>query len=439
MVKKTTEQKKLSTDSYKGVRDFYPEDMYIEKYIFDIMRRTAESFGYIEYNASILEPAELYKSKTSQEIVNEQTYTFTDRGDREVTLRPEMTPTVARMIAGKRRELSFPLRWYSIPNVFRYEQPQKGRLREHWQLNVDAFGIAGKQAEIEVVSQAYQLLKNFGADDSHFEIRINDRRIISALFDSLKLSKEKQRKLAQLIDKKEKLEKEAYEAAVKEIVGASTTKFLKASASGNSLSEYLGNDNEFVKNLVDIIENLSSVGVKNIIFDPSLMRGFDYYTGFVFEIFDTDPSNKRSLFGGGRYDELMSLFGEDLIPAVGFGAGDVTIRDFLEAHKLLPEIKSKTHLVIAVLDDEFTYANIVAEKLRDYGLNVLLDVSDKGPGDKVKKALKENVRYIGMIGKKEVEARSVEIKNLDTRATKKYVIDDAGLEAMTKEIWSKSL
>src|SRR3990167_533064 len=143
---------KLETASYKGVRDFYPREMFIEKYLFERMRRTAESFGYVEYGASILEPAELYRAKTGEEIVNDQTYTFKDRGGREVTLRPEMTPTVARMIARKRRELSFPLRWYSIPNLFRYEQPQRGRIREHFQFNVDVFGVDNERADIEIAS-----------------------------------------------------------------------------------------------------------------------------------------------------------------------------------------------------------------------------------------------------------------------------------------------
>src|SRR3989344_4850492 len=141
--------KKLGTESYKGVRDFYPADMAVQNYIFDIWKSTVEKYGYEEYNASVLEPADLYRAKTGEEIVNEQTYTFIDRGDREVTLRPEMTPTLARMVAGKRRELVFPLRWFSIPNLFRYEQPQKGRLREHWQLNIDIFGVSGMEAEIE--------------------------------------------------------------------------------------------------------------------------------------------------------------------------------------------------------------------------------------------------------------------------------------------------
>src|SRR5271170_7500650 len=153
---------KLPTDSYKGVRDFYPEDQFIQRYIFEHWERVCELFGYEEYSAGILENAELYRSKTSEEIVNEQTYTFTDRGDREVTLRPEMTPTLARMVAAKYRELGFPLRWYSIPNVFRYERPQRGRLREHWQLNVDLFGSDSFAADAEVIQVAYEVMKAFG-------------------------------------------------------------------------------------------------------------------------------------------------------------------------------------------------------------------------------------------------------------------------------------
>src|SRR5574343_1388711 len=158
----------LSTESYKGVRDCYPEDMAVQNYIFSTWKKVVERFGYSEYNASILEPAELYRAKTGEEIVNEQTYTFKDRGDREVTLRPEMTPSVARMVAAKRRELGFPLRWCSIPNLFRYEQPQRGRLREHWQLNVDIFGVFDLWAEVEVINVAFDLMKKFGASEKDF-------------------------------------------------------------------------------------------------------------------------------------------------------------------------------------------------------------------------------------------------------------------------------
>src|SRR3989338_2736742 len=168
-----TMSEKLSTDPYKGVRDFYPEDMAIQRYIFDTWAHVAESYGFERYDASVLEPAELYRAKTGEEIVNEQTYTFKDRGDREVTLRPEMTPTVARMVAARRRELSFPLRWYSIPNLFRYERTQRGRLREHWQLNADLFGVESIEADLELIRMADRIMKNFGAKQSDYEVRLN--------------------------------------------------------------------------------------------------------------------------------------------------------------------------------------------------------------------------------------------------------------------------
>src|SRR3989339_1106357 len=212
----TKKKSTLSTDPYKGVRDFYPEEMYIEQYLFDTMRDVVEHFGFEEYSSSLLEPTELYDAKTSQETVNEQTYTFIDRGDRRVTLRPEMTPSVARLVAARQRELSFPLRWFTIANVFRYERPQKGRLREHWQLNCDLFGIASIEADVEIIFLAYELMRAFGARDTEFEIRINQRSVIPKTLSllarehGLTLPKEKQMELLRLMDKRDKLKPKAY-------------------------------------------------------------------------------------------------------------------------------------------------------------------------------------------------------------------------------------
>src|SRR4029077_17662672 len=180
-------KEKLSTESYKGVRDFYPEDMFVQNHIFNTWKKVVESFGYVEYTASILEPAELYRAKSGDEIVNEQTYTFTDRGDREVTLRPEMTPTLARMIAAKQRDIPFPARWYSIPNVFRYERPQRGRLREHWQLNADLVGAEGVEADAEIIALAHAVMRAMGAEERDFEIRVSDRRILESIFEEFNI------------------------------------------------------------------------------------------------------------------------------------------------------------------------------------------------------------------------------------------------------------
>lgn len=250
---------KLDTAPYKGVRDFYPEDMRIQNFIFNTWKKVVERKGYEEYSASPLEHTEIYAEKSGEEIVREQTFTFKDRGDRSVTLRPEMTPTLARMVAARRRGLKFPLRWFSIPNLFRYEKPQRGRKREHYQLNADLLGVPGLDGDKEIITLLYEIMKEFGAKDSDFEIRVNNCNF------------------------------------------------------------------EDFKNLTP-----------NMAFDETLARGQAYYTGTVFEIFDKDPENPRALAGGGRYDNLLELFDAEPVPAVGFGMGDITMRDFLETHKLLP-------------------------------------------------------------------------------------------------------
>jgi histidyl-tRNA synthetase len=171
----------LSTLPYKGARDFYPEDKRLQKYMFGIWRKVAEQFGYEEYDAPILESLDIYLAKTGEEIVNEQTYVFEDRGKRQVVIRPEMTPTVSRMVAGRRQELAYPLRWYSIPNLWRYERPQRGRLREHWQLNVDIFGVADTTAEFEMINLVDAIFQEFGAKRDMYEIRLNHRGLIDYL------------------------------------------------------------------------------------------------------------------------------------------------------------------------------------------------------------------------------------------------------------------
>ncbi len=418
--------KKISTESYKGVRDFYPEDMYVQNYIFEKMRETAESFGYSEYNASILEPSELYAAKSGDEIVNQQTYTFKDRGDRDVTLRPEMTPTVARMVAGKKRELSFPLRWYSIPNLFRYEQPQRGRLREHWQLNVDIFGVESNEAEKEMLVVAHRLMKNFGAKDADFEIRINDRRIMNALYEKFELNTEEIQKVSRAIDKKAKSTVEAFKEMLSGIFkkDSHVEEFLAVVESNKKLIEALGENNPLVKNLVGLIDGLASLGIQNVIFDATVVRGLDYYTGIVFEIFDTNPENRRSLFGGGRYDDLLALFGNDKVPAVGFGAGDVTVRDFLETHGLLPTFKSTTDLYIGVIDDAFSTAQTFADMLRGQGVNVAIDYSGKSVGDQIKKAVNDQIPHLVIIGNQETTDKKIKIKNLTTREETEFGLEE---------------
>ncbi|PCI30086.1 histidine--tRNA ligase [Candidatus Wolfebacteria bacterium] len=389
-------EKNLSTEPYKGVRDFYPESQSIQNYITDVWKATVESFGYQEYNASILEPSDLYRAKTGEEIVNEQTYTFTDRGDREVTLRPEMTPTVARMIAKKRKELSFPLRWYSTPNLFRYERPQRGRLREHTQLNVDFFGIDTIDAEIELISIASTLLTNFGMSPEQFEIRINDRAGMSKAFSEMGLSDDQTYKMYKLLDRKKKIDN--FDEEAEKIIGAPL-------------------DLSKVKSIAvtKLIRQLNEIGITNVKYDPSIIRGFDYYTGIIFEVFDTSSENNRSLFGGGRYDNLLDIFGVDPVPTVGFGMGDVTIRDVLDTYGLLPEVISTTDLSICVTKPEYRdFATLLAKDVRAQGVNVSVNYSNKKVGDQIRYADNKKIPYITCIGDDEVKGETFKIKELAT-------------------------
>jgi len=416
--------KKLDTAPYKGVRDFYPEDMFIQNHIFSVMKKTAENFGYVEYNASPLEPSDIYKAKSGEEIVNDQTYSFIDRGEREVTLRPEMTPTVARMVAGRQRDLSFPIRWYSIPNLFRYEQPQKGRLREHYQLNADIFGVEDITAEIEIISLASTIMRNFGAKESDFEIRINSRKMLNDLFDSFSLKDEIIKKLVKIIDKKEKVGRDIYENSLKDLIGKEADELIRVLDVNQRILDRLGANNQNIKKLEKLIESLSQLGIKNIFFSPTLMRGFDYYTDIVFEIFDTSPKNKRSLFGGGRYDSLTELFGGKPIPAVGFGMGDVTIRDFLESRDLLPKHKTPTQIYICPIgkiDNEKVFK--IASELRDRNINTAVDLTGKKVGDQIKTALKNQIPFVVFVGEDEIKNQKYKIKQLDTEEERELDIE----------------
>lgn len=399
--------KKLSTDSYKGVLDFYPEDMAVQRFIFETWSKTAESFGFERYDASILEPSELYKAKgaENEEMVNEQTYTFTDRGGREVTLRPEMTPTVARLVAGKRRELQFPVRWYSIPNLFRYERPQKGRLREHWQLNCDIFGADTLAADVEVIALAYQLLLDFGATPDMFEIRINDRQLMHRLYSALGVSEDHIPAITRLNDRKAKITPEEYRASLNEITEDET------------LTEEIIMMLEHSDEQSDVVFGLSELGIENIVFDKTLARGFDYYTGTIFEIFDVSGENNRSMLGGGRYDNLTVMFGGEPVSGIGFGMGDVTMRDFLNTHGLLPQSVQSTgpHMVVIPMTaDQNLFGERIAHRIRQAGFSVTTDIGTKKVGEKIGRASDKGAKFVCVIGEDEVSSGKLTFKNLTT-------------------------
>lgn len=422
MEKKTN----LSTDPYKGTRDFYPEDMAIQRYIFDTWAKTAESFGFERYDSSILEPADLYRSKTSEEIVNEQTYTFTDRGDREVTLRPEMTPTVARMVAAKRRELSFPVRWYSIPNLFRYERPQRGRLREHWQLNCDIFGADHYAADVEMIALAYHTLTAFGATPDMFEIRINDRQLMTDYFSERYniVDPEIIKQVNRTLDQKRKVTSAVFDGLLKNLVQDKFEQLRnELELSVDDFVKILNTENQHLK-LIKIKESLDALNIK-VVFDASLARGFDYYTGTIFEIFDKSPENNRSLLGGGRYDNLTGLFGGDSISGIGFGMGDVTMRDFLETHNLL-EGKVKAPAPTLVLIPMTESQNIEAEKIaltfRNTDVRVGVDIGNRKIGKKISSAGEAGSQYVLVVGEDELSSQQFTLKELSTSSEKKGTI-----------------
>jgi len=414
-----TKKEAASTESYKGVRDFYPADMAIQNYIFSKMKKTAESFGYSEYGASVLEYADLYKAKSGEEIVNEQTYTFKDKGDREVSLRPEMTPTVARMIAAKQKELSFPLRWYSIPNLFRYEKPQRGRTREHWQFNVDIFGVKNINADVEVISLTSALMKSFGFKDGNFEIRVNNRKIVNYILNDLfALDENTAKTISKLIDKKDKMKAEEFNKAIQETIPERSSELLQLLNSKNfeEFVSHLPKSAELQEGIIEtkeLIKRLEDLGITNVVFSQSLMRGFDYYTGTIFEIYDTNPENIRAIFGGGRYDDLLDIFGKDKVPAIGFGMGDVGIRNMLETYNILPAIVAPAELYICIQNENsIGFAQDLAQKLRNNGLKVSVDYSGKKFGDQIKYADKNKIPFITCIGDEEVKNGKFKIKEL---------------------------
>ena len=417
----------LSTQGYKGTRDFYPEDMRLQRHIYKVWRSVCEQYGYEEYDAPLLESTDLYRAKTGEEIVNDQTYSFIDRGGRDVTIRPEMTPSVARMVAARQQSLNLPLRWYSIPNVWRYERPQHGRLREHWQLNVDIFGLDDVSAELEVIRLAHSIMRGFGASDDMFSIRLNSRELMSYIFgEYLEINVDAAQRIGKLLDRKGKMAEEAFINQADAILGEKLSPFLELMKATRlqDLPDEL-RDSEPAKELRSLASKLHEHSVSNIQFDMTIQRGFDYYTGVVFEIFDSNPDNNRSLFGGGRYDDLLSVFQAQPVPAVGFGMGDVGTANFLQAHQLMPRLKSNINIAVLSVDTgQFDEVEKLASRLRSHGLNVMTDTTERKVGAKIKSADKKEIEYVVTVGENEIESGLYALKRLDDGHERKGNVDE---------------
>lgn len=418
----------LSTQPYKGTRDFYPEDMRLQKHIFDVWRQICERFGYEEYTAPVLESAEIFEAKSGQEIVNEEMYTLVDKGDRRLALRPEMTPSVSRMVAGRRQELAYPLRWYSIPDLWRYDRPQRGRLRQHWQLNVDIFGVEGAQAEHEIILLADQIMREFGAKRNMYEIRLNNRQFVDFLLkDHLGLSDTEAHSIAKLIDKMHKLPDGEFEV----LAEASLAPSHRESGVLDKLQSILKvkdiellpeelKTHRSLRQIATVLSMLAKAGVSNARFDITLMRGFDYYTGLVFEVFDLHPDNNRAMFGGGRYDGLVGMFGVDPVPTVGFGQGDVGMQLFLESHDLLPKLNSETELYAVVFEGYYEKAQKLIHELREMGLNVAVDASGRKLDKCIRSAEKKSIRFVAFLGENELAEDQLTIKDIISGKEEKH-------------------
>jgi histidyl-tRNA synthetase len=364
----------------------------------------------------------MYLAKSGEEIVNEQTYAFEDRGGRTVVIRPEMTPTVSRMVAAKRQELAYPLRWYSIPNLWRYERPQRGRLREHWQLNVDIFGVDTLLAEMELIQVADAILKELGASSDMYDIRISSRKLINYIMhEYLGLNGVQAHTLSKLIDRMHKIPRETFLAEADAVFAPSQR---DAGASNKLMGllkiKHIEHLPEVIRNhesaieLSQLMHMLKAARIPNIHFDITIMRGFDYYTGIVFELVDKNPDNNRSMMGGGRYDGLVGLFGVEPVPTVGFGWGDVTMQNFLEGHNLMPQLRPEADVYVVLIGDVYAEAQKVIQELRAMGANVAVDITGRKPDKQIKIAAKKGIHYAMFIGEKELKDEQYEIRNLIT-------------------------
>jgi histidyl-tRNA synthetase len=405
----------LSTQPYKGTRDFYPEEMRFRRWMFGQMRKVVESFGYQEYDGPMLEPFDLYAAKSGEELVNQQLYWMMDRGERKLAVRPEMTPTLARMVAAKVNELPKPVRWFSIPNLWRYERPQRGRLREHWQLNVDVLGGDPLQADAEILTLAIEMMRAFGGEE-HVNIRINNRKLMDQFFSqTLNLSPEKALATTKAIDARAKIGEESYakwlgELGISDKDRGAMEDFFQAPFEQTAKKLPGAGSDELGK----LFELLQESGVaKKVVFDPTVLRGLDYYTGTVFEMYDVSPENRRAMFGGGRYDNLVGLFGKDKLPGVGFGMGDVTMQHFLETHGLVPPAVSGVDVLVGLPKAELRKtAEEIALQLRKEGFRVITPLSADGFGAQLKLATKHGARFAVLLGETELAQGKLILKDL---------------------------
>ena len=385
-------------------------------------RRVSRRYGFVEYDGPPLEPLELYVEKSGDEIV-EQLYAFTDRGDRQVALRPEMTPSLARILGDRSRGMSKPIRWFSMPQLFRYERQQRGRLREHFQWNVDIVGEEGIAADAEVLAVAIDGLRELGLDAEAFRARVSDRKIVSAILAAAGVAPERLPAALAVIDKLERQPRERsgqglVTQAGMEAGAAEEVLDLFERADAEVLRERFGDREEVVAELERLeayVQALGAMGLGDYVeIDLRIVRGLAYYTGIVFELFDR-KHDLRAICGGGRYDRLLELVGGEPLPAVGFGMGDVVLAELLAEEGALPEYrKSLDYFIVTISEGQRSEALRIAHALRDRGKSVAYALKEQGVTKQLKAAGREGAREVLIVGPDELARGCVLAREMES-------------------------
>lgn len=394
----------------KGTRDFYPEQMAIRTWLYNTVRRVSESFGYQEYEAPILESLELYAAKSGEELVKEQSYVFTDRGGDQITLRPELTPSLARMIAQRQRELAFPARWWSFGPFWRYERPQKGRMREFFQWNVDLLGADSPEADAEIVTLLATFFKAVGLSPSQVLILVSDRRLTDSRFEAFGIPHPLRPAASNWIDRRDKMPPADWEAYGRQM---DLSDEQIASVKGMLEDANLWKQSS---ELVRFFAAIEALGLQEYVrFDPKIVRGLAYYTGTVFEAWEVGGDIRRSILGGGRYDNLLADVGGERLPATGFAMGDVVITLILEKYGLLPDDLrvNPADVLVTVFDQQRILDSFrLAADLRRLGLNAACYPQAAKLPRQFKYADRLGARVALVLGPDEIAGGRVAVKNL---------------------------
>lgn len=395
--------------SVKGTRDFFPDEMAKRVWLIQKLEQASRTFGYEQYEGPCLETIDLYAAKSGEELVKEQAFVFEDRGGDPISLRPELTPSLARMVASKQNELVFPLRWWAFGPFWRYERPQKGRTREFYQWNVDLIGSDSVQADAELMAVAATFLKLVGLKSQDVKLFFNDRRLMDKKLSEIGVNVSRKPDLLRLIDRIDKQPVDVWEKNVAELG-------LNAAQIGQIkdllLNKELWKESE---ELVQLFSTLESLGVAEYVsYDPKIIRGLDYYTGTVFEAHETD-GEFRAILGGGHYANLVADVGGHPLPGVGFAMGDVVIMLVLEKYGLLPvELSYSDSIFVTVFNQEFlNHSTLLAGELRKAGFNVIMAEPDK-LGKQFKYADRLGLKTALVLGPDELTENTVVVKNLKT-------------------------